>query len=114
MIGWGCNFKVLLDYDNAGYGEYEKLVSKFGEELMKKRIAFVNAAVEATREDVKSNPVEIEDIIGRDDISEVHENSKPIIAKRFLEQVSNNEITLSKTTVENFTKIFKTLKILED
>ena len=26
LIGWGCNFKVILDYDKAGFVECEKLI----------------------------------------------------------------------------------------
>ncbi|WP_078554289.1 hypothetical protein [Bacillus alkalicellulosilyticus] len=29
LIGWGCGFKILLDYDSAGYNEYDVLVNNW-------------------------------------------------------------------------------------
>ncbi|WP_157050016.1 hypothetical protein [Thalassobacillus sp. C254] len=41
LIGWGCKFSILLDYDNPGNKEYNKLINELDNSLERK-IVFVN------------------------------------------------------------------------
>ena len=41
MIGWGCNYKVILDYDKAGFIECNKLIESLNLTL-NEEVFFVN------------------------------------------------------------------------
>ncbi|MGM8366495.1 AAA family ATPase [Virgibacillus sp. W0181] len=118
LIGWGCEFKILLDYDKAGYNEYDVLVNKL-DETLKDKILFVSCNKEVVKENMVSNPQTIESLISIDDSKELStpydgsSSSKKLAAKEFHDKVVNREIQLDNETVSNFKTLFETLNIQE-
>ncbi|MFW6030204.1 MAG: AAA family ATPase [Halanaerobiales bacterium] len=120
LIGWGCEFKILLDYDSAGYKEYKILVDKLSETLMEK-INFVNGISTVIPEEIKSSKETIETLVSDADFRKLNnpyddtKNTKTLSAKEFYDKVFNNEIELEQKTVTNFKKLFSLLEIeMED
>lgn len=116
LIGWGCQFKILLDYDKAGYNEYEVLINKLDESL-KDNTVFVSCKEEVVKKDTLSNPKTIESLISKD-VSEKLSNpfdgsssSKKLAAKEFHDKLLGREIQLDDETISNFKKLFKALNI---
>lgn len=116
LIGWGCEFKILLDYDKAGYNEYDVLVNKLDESLENK-IVFVSCNEEVVKEKMVSNPKTIESLISKDDSKKMStpydgsSSSKKLAAKEFHDKVVNREIQLDNETVSNFKTLFEALNI---
>lgn len=116
LIGWGCEFKILLDYDKAGYNEYDVLVNKL-DETLEDKIVFVNFNEEVVKEKMVSNPKTIESLISKDDSKKMStpydgsSSSKKLAAKEFHDKVVNREIQLDNETVSNFKKLFETFNI---
>lgn len=116
LIGWGCEFKILLDYDKAGYDEYDVLVNKL-DETLKDKVSFVNCDKEVVKENMRSNPQTIESLISKS-ISEKlsvpfnnSSSSKKLAAKEFHDKVLSREFQLDSETVSNFKKLFEALNI---
>ncbi|WP_404457592.1 AAA family ATPase [Sutcliffiella horikoshii] len=116
LIGWGCEFKVLLDYDKAGYTEYDFLVNKL-DETLKDKILFVSCNDEIVKEKMVSNPKTIESLISPEDSKKFSTpydgsgSSKKLAAKEFHDKVVNKEIELEYETVSNFQALFEALKL---
>lgn len=111
MIGWGCKYKAILDYDRAGHEEAKKLNKHLGLEVNKDYF-YVNC-----QDEYKGDNETIENIIDRSDYKkigyEVFDNSKKLlVAKTFNENVSNNRIELSEKTVSKFKKLFENIGVL--
>lgn len=116
LIGWGCQFKILLDYDKAGYNEYEVLINKL-DETLKDKIVFVSCNEEVFKKNILSSPETIESLISKD-VSKKLSNpydgsssSKKLAAKEFHDKVLSREIQLDDETVSNFKKLFEALNI---
>ena len=116
LIGWGCDFKVILDYDKAGFVECDKLREflnlEVGEEIF-----FVNCKETYEYKDkaIYKYPEFIESLISQDDrekISISYLENKTMAAKEFYDKVKNKEITLSNETVSKFTMLFKKIGII--
>lgn len=116
LIGWGCEFKILLDYDKAGYDEYDVLVNKL-DETLKDKVSFVNCYKEVVKENMRSNPQTIESLISKsisEKLSVPFDNSslsKKLAAKEFHDKVLSREIQLDCETISNFKKLFEALNI---
>lgn len=116
LIGWGCDFKVLLDYDKAGYEEYKALINKL-DDTLKNKIIFVNCTTEIDASQIRISPKTIESLIIDDDYKKLNTpydgtySTKTIAAKEFYDKVVNKEIELGEGTVSNFKVLFRTLKI---
>ncbi|KGP73715.1 AAA family ATPase [Pontibacillus yanchengensis] len=116
LIGWGCEFNILLDYDKAGYNEYDVLVNKL-DETLEDKILFVSCNEEAIKEKMVSNPMTIESLIFKDDSKKLStpydgsSASKKLAAKEFHDKVVNKEIELKVETVRNFQVLFEALNI---
>lgn len=118
LTGWGCHFKILLDYDKAGYDEYEVLINKLDESL-KDKIVFVSCNEEVVKRKILGSPKTIESLISKDvskKLSIPYDSSnsnstKKLAAKEFHDKVVNGEIELDDETVSNFKKIFEALNI---
>lgn len=116
LIGWGCEFKILLDYDKAGYNEYDVLVNKL-DETLKDKILFVSCNDEIVKEKMVSDPKTIESLISKDDSKKLStpydgsSSSKKLAAKEFHDKVINKEIQLEDETVSNFKTLFEALNI---
>lgn len=116
LIGWGCEFKILLDYDKAGYNEYDVLVNKL-DETLEDKILFVSCNEEVVKEKMGSNPKTIESLISKGDSKKLStpydgsSTSKKLAAKEFHDKVVNKEIELEEETVSNFQALFEALSI---
>ncbi|AST90097.1 hypothetical protein BC6307_01765 [Sutcliffiella cohnii] len=107
---------VLLDYDKAGYIEYDVLVNKL-DETLEEKIVFISCNEEVVKEKMVSNPKTIESLIAKDDSKKLSNpydgssSSKKLAAKEFHDKVVNRKIQLDNETVSNFKTLFETLNI---
>lgn len=113
LIGWGINFKVLLDYDSAGLKEYEVLTNKLDISL-KEKVFFVNAESNIDEDEVRNNPMTIESLISQRDFDKLSnkvgkEKSKILVAKEFHDKVSEGKIQLEEKTIANFNKLLSSI-----
>ncbi|OJD46186.1 endonuclease [Bacillus sp. 4048] len=116
LIGWGVNFKVLLDNDNAGKMEKKELEHKLL--LSKEQLIFVS----------NEQGFAIEDLFSREDFlayvvpdlqiteKEVHlknssllKGKKALVAKMFKERLQKEDVKFDSKTIDNFTNLFHKL-----
>lgn len=115
LIGWGCNFKVLLDFDKPGYDEYMKLIN-FHETLSNK-IYFVNQDQIPDLNKMKQDPKVIESLISTKDFNKLSNSedgsysSKTLSAKEFHDKVKSGKLIPEEETRNNFSVLFKILDI---
>lgn len=117
LIGWGCEYRALLDYDSQGYAQYKKITKKT---LLtdENKVLFVNLKTPNTELDVKGKLSEtIESLIAPEDnekLTNKYEGTtetKTLAAKEFYDKVSSGGIIPSKKTINNFKKLFEALSI---
>lgn len=111
LIGWGLNFKVLLDHDNKGESIDKILEEKFL--LESKNKLFIsptkNYCIEDvfTKEDfnkfIMKKPVNYE--AGKLNSEVIPDGQKAILSRDFLNATRENKVSLSKKTKENFDTI---------
>lgn len=116
LIGWGCNFKVILDYDKAGFVECEKLIENLNLKI-NEDIFFVNCkdTYDNKDKDIYKNAEFVETLISDEDKEKFNINyidNKTMAAKEFYDKVKVKSVKLSDKTVENFKKLFITMNIL--
>ncbi len=105
LIGWGCDYAIILDNDIQGRTEYQKLLNKLN--VSKYDISFTDGTNEL---DKKANHM-IENVFSKDDYDKFikqpdYENLKNYYSKQLLERIVKKEITFSNETMNNFDKIF--------
>ena len=117
LIGWGCDYRVVLDYDKQGYSQYKKLVLK---SMLSdnSKVFFVNLKTAESEKDVqKPNAFTTEFLVAPCDNDKLvnkydgTDSTKALAAKEFLDKVSKKEITLSQDTVNAFKNLFLALGI---
>lgn len=115
LIGWGCDFYLLYDYDDAGIREAKKVIKKF-ENLFNEKIVFVSCDY-LPENDFVVQPKVIECLVSAVDFDAIvcnRENkSKTIIAKLFYDKVSSKSIKLSDETETAFIRLFSELSIMK-
>ncbi len=118
LIGWGCDYKIVLDYDSEGFTQYKRLIKSFGEEI-KDRIVFV--AEGQVPEDVNDRTIEtktIESILSEIDTNKLDtpydgsERTKTIAAMEFRSKVLSGEIIMDEFTRKEFRRLFEALGII--
>ena len=116
LIGWGCDYKVILDYDKAGFVECDKLIEylnlKLGEDIF-----FVNCkeSYEYQDKDIYRNPEFVECLISEEDrakFSISYLENKTLAAKEFYDKVKSKQIKLSDDTVNRFAMLFSKMGII--
>lgn len=115
LIGWGCNYKVVLDYDKAGVIECNKLIDSLNLRL-NHEVFFINCKDKPLEKEYIRNPEFIESLISEEDknkLSVRYEVNKTMAAKEFYDKVIDKEIVLSDETVNNFRRLFVNLSIIE-
>lgn len=116
LMGWGCDFKVLLDYDKAGYDEYEVLINKL-DETLKSKVFFVNCVLEPDDKEMKLFPKSIESLICEDDFKKLNtpydgtNDTKVLAAKEFYDKVNTQEIVPEKATILKFKRLLNQLGV---
>lgn len=114
LKGWGCNFKVILDYDYQGYSECEKLVKKLDLKL-EEDVFYINCKVPSNKNDVQGNKKEtIESLIDIKDTSKISyfSKDKKLAALEFRDKIKNGEIRISRETEQNFRRLLINLGII--
>ena len=116
LLGWGCEFKIIVDYDNAGNKEYKQLNKKLCLEL-NKDVFYVN--LENYKERIEEeNWRTIESLIDEKDFEKLEnkldgtDEMKKLVAKEFYDKVRENNIELEEKTINNFKLLLKALDIL--
>lgn len=105
LIGWGCDYAIILDNDTQGRTEYQKLLNKLN--VSKNDISFIDGTNVL---DKNANHM-IESVFSKDDYDKFikqpdYDNLKNYYSKQVLEKIMKNEITFSKETMNNFDKVF--------
>jgi len=115
LIGWGYDFKILLDYDKAGYDEYKE-IKNFHDSLNRK-MYFVNQSKTPDLDSMKANPQTIESLISAKDFNKLTNSkggsfsSKTLSAKEFHDKVKNDQLLPEEETINNFKKLFAILEM---
>ncbi|WP_455542708.1 ATP-dependent nuclease, partial [Intestinibacter sp.] len=89
LIGWGCNYKVVLDYDKAGVVECNKLIESLNLRL-NEDVFFINCKEKPNEKEFIRNPEFVETLISEEDknkISVRYEVNKTMAAKEFYDKV---------------------------
>lgn len=117
LVGWGCDYRILLDYDSAGFTEYKRLLKGFGDEIKEKIVFVVQGDVP---EDVNDKTIEtktIEAVLSENDTNKLEtpydgsDSTKTIAAMEFRNKVIGGEIEMDQFTKNGFLRIFKELDI---
>ena len=104
LIGWGYNYKIILDQDKAGRGQYKVLTSKLLVDINDIKFA------DGTNK-INKNNYTIEDLFSEDDkekigiTSEDYSTEKAFYSLETLKKVENGEYQYSTETLKNFEKI---------
>ena len=104
MIGWGYNFKILIDQDIEGRKQFKLLSKKLLVDL--KDIMFVDG----TNSENSSKNLSIEDLFSEKDkknigiINDDYKNEKAYYSLEVLKKVENNEYKFDDETKEKFDK----------
>lgn len=105
LIGWGCDYAIILDNDVQGRKEYKKLLTKLN--ITNNNISFTDGT-DIINE--KANHT-IENVFSIDDYNKFinqpdYDNFKNYYSKQILEKITKNEVIFSNETMNNFDKIF--------
>ncbi|WP_242274971.1 AAA family ATPase [Bacillus cereus group sp. BfR-BA-01445] len=121
LRGWGVNFKVLLDNDNAGKAAKKKL--KNGLLLSEEQLVFVSEEPGFAIEDLFSREDFLAYVVPNLEISEENKDlknssllsgRKALIAKVFKERLQKEDIMFTPQTIDNFTSLFRKLYGVND
>lgn len=119
MIGWGCEYKVVVDYDPQGYNQYKKITQK-SSLTSSANVIFVNCKNADDEKDVKGeNRATTESLVDQADNDKLANkydgtnDTKTLAAKEFLEKVMRGELVPSEKTIKNFEKLFVALGIIK-
>lgn len=116
LIGWGCDFKVILDYDKAGFVECDKLIENLNLKV-NEDIFFVNCNYTYNNKDkdVYKYAEFVETLISDEDKGKFSINyvdNKTMAAKEFYDKVKYKSVNLSDKTVNNFKKLFNIMNVI--
>lgn len=116
LIGWGCDFKIIVDYDSAGNKEY-KLLNKELKLELNTDVFYVNIAdfkekIEKVDWRTVETLIDKEDFLKLENKLDSTDEMKKLVAKEFYDKVKQNKIKLEENTLNNFKKLFKALGIL--
>lgn len=104
LIGWGYNYKIILDQDKAGREQYKVLINKLLVDINDIRFADGSNTI-------NKNNYTIEDLFSEDDkekigiTNEDYSKEKAFYSLETLKKVENGEYQYSTKTLENFEKI---------
>lgn len=118
LLGWGYDFIALVDYDEAGYNCIKKLKSELGLEL-NKNVFYINCE-SSFKSILKDDYKTMESLISKEDNDKLEipynkedSTTKKLSAKNFFDKVSSSDIVLTQETLDNFSRLFKTIGIIE-
>lgn len=116
LIGWGCDFKVILDYDKAGFVECEKLIENLNLKI-NEDIFFVNCKNTYDNKDkeIYKYAEFVETLISEEDknkFSISYIDNKTMAAKEFYDKVKSKSVNLSRETINNFKQLFEIMGVM--
>lgn len=94
LIGWGYNYKCLLDSDKPGRDEKKRLEKVV--DNMDEHVYFISDVEGKTIESLLSDKIK----------NSLKNKEKTLMAKEFNSKILKNEIILDEETEENFKKLF--------
>lgn len=109
LIGWGYKFKILLDQDNGGRGQYQVLINKL---LINQNDIYF---VDGTNLPNKNNIIIIESIFSKKDKeyigiqNEDYSEEKAYYSLETLKKIENKEFQYDSETISNFDKIVNSI-----
>ena len=113
LIGWGCDFRVLLDYDKKGFTVRAKLLKEYGNEIDEKIHFVVNLPPPANPNDKAIKPQTIEDLVSAHDYALLDSKlvkrdseEKKLVACEFYQRVQNKSIVPDEETKKAFKELF--------
>lgn len=107
FIGWGCNFKVILDQDDSGRKQYKLLKNKLA--IDSSNIVFIDGETLP----IEKKKFTIEDVFSDSDKNKIginnedYNNEKAFYSLGALKEIENGEFEYDKETIERFDKIFQ-------
>jgi len=110
LIGWGFDFRILLDYDKQGKNQYKKLIDKLC--LDKSKITFTTGKHDPDDSDGRHM---IEDLFSAEDKEKIginkndYKDEKALYSLRAFEGVEKGEISFSEETKRAFAGLIKSL-----
>ena len=116
LLGWGCEFKAVLDFDNQGLTEFNAISKGYGESGTES-LVFVNGSTRPDKVQMNTNPMTIESLISAEDMAKLSSpyngksETKKLAAKDFYDQISKKAIELTDDTLVSFRKLFSELGI---
>ena len=110
LLGWGCQFKVLVDYDTAGYNEFQKL-KKLNLEQMHD-IFTVNHKRFFEKQPENEEFCTIEGILVEKKYHDVQDSKKLLFAKEFYEDAKNGVLDLCDDSRNNIICLLQQFNIL--
>lgn len=122
LLGWGCKFIALLDYDSAGIQEAAQLKDKLFLELNHNYIFVSNVSNEDIEEQKTflNTPFVIEDLVGKEYIEQyvqTNEESKSygkkLKAKMLCNEIEANTINIPDKTKENFQGLYDRIILVQ-
>ena len=131
LIGWGCDFKCLIDYDKAGYDE-SKVLNKL-DLLYSGKVITVNTKY-INKADMEKNSETIESLLSSEDRDKLMEqtsvlarvltgkkilqeekeqlyNDKITVAMKFGELVASGKLQPTEATTQNYKRLFQAFGI---
>lgn len=123
LLGWGCKFIALFDYDSAGVQEATQLKSKLCLELNQNYIFVIDVSKEdmEKQQTFLNSPIVIEDLVGKEFIKQYEQINdeaklfgKPLKAKTLCKEIEENTIEIPNQTKENFQKLYDRIILAKD
>lgn len=112
LIGWGCPFKILVDYDDGGYRQikkFEKLSLEQGKDYFT-----INGIPFIKTKPKKEDYTTIEKLLSEDKYQNVLENDKLLLAKEFYDDAKSKRLKINDTSKNNIIKLLKQLGVYND
>lgn len=109
LIGWGCKFKVLVDYDSGGHRALKNL-TKLSLQQGKDIFAVKRVPLSSTRP-TPNESLTIEKVLIEEKYQNVKENDKLLLAKELYDSAKANTLTLCEESKSNITKLLEQLGI---
>lgn len=107
LLGWGYNYKILIDQDSQGRKQYKVLINNLS--VNPNDIKFIDGTSKEDNDKVMT----IEDLFSEEDKNNIginnedYTNEKAYYSLEILKKIENNEYKYSDETINNFDKIIE-------
>jgi len=108
LLGWGCSFKIMIDFDEQAYYEYERLRT-LG--LADKKDVFTVSCQEINKNKMIDCAFVVEDLFEDDDKQQFNCGEKTLNAKKFLELAESKDLVLKEKSIDNLNNLLIQLGI---